>query len=417
MSSSAGRVLRQPPRAPALWAAAAFIVGRLITVAAGLAAWGADAVPPASGRWAAVDHGVLVGGTLGRLFDPWAAWDGMWFTAIARVGYRAPEAPAFFPLYPALVRVSAVLVRSYAAAGVIVSLVCAAAAMVVLYRMVAAHYDAGVAAWTVAFLSLCPVSFFFQAVYAESLFLLLVLGSLALAEHGRWTLACAVAGLAALTRNTGVLLCVPLFLVYADRRRWKLRGEHLEWPQDVRLAWLGLVPAGLIAYMGFLWWRVGDPLAFSTAQLAWARSFAWPFVTVWHGAKGASHALRVAAAQWPLSSSWIGPGGDGQWMFSMVLVPFVALVIAVIVLLLAWRLLPASYNAWALLVVLVPLFTPVRNIPLLSLPRFLLAAFPLFLGLALLTAQRPLLRWTLIVVSSLLLAWFSASFALFSWVA
>jgi len=341
----------------------------------------------------------------------------MWFTLIARDGYRATEAPAFFPLYPTLIRAVGVTVRSYAAAGVIVSLVCAAVAMIVLYRMVAARYDSRAAAWTVAFLSLCPVSLFFQAVYAESLFLLLVVGSLALAERGHWALACAVAGLAALTRNTGVLLCVPLFLLYAERRHWKLRGEHLEWPQDVRLAWLGLVPAGLVAYMGFLWWRVGNPLAFSTAQLAWVRSFAWPFVTVWRGAEGASHAIRVAVAQWPLGSTWIGPGGDGQWMFSMVLVPFVALVIALILLVLAWRLLPASYNAWALLVVLVPLFTPVRNIPLLSLPRFLLVAFPLSLGLALLTARRPLLRWTLVVASCLLLAWLSASFALFSWVA
>ena len=290
MISSRGRVSSRLLRAPALWAAAAFIIGRLITVAAGLTAWGGHTIPPASGRWAAADHSVLLGGALGRLFDPWAAWDGMWFTAIARTGYEAPEAPAFFPLYPALVRLVAMPVRSYAAAGVIVSIACAAAAMVVLYRMVAARYDSRIAAWTVAFLSLCPASFFFQAVYTESLFLLLVVGAVALAEHGRWAFACAVGGLAALTRNTGVLLCVPLFLVYAERHQWKLRGEHLEWPRDVRLTWLGLVPAGLIAYMGFLWWRVGDPLAFSTAQLAWARSLAWPFVTVWHGAEGASHA-------------------------------------------------------------------------------------------------------------------------------
>ena len=100
----------------------------------------------------------------------------------------------------------------------------------------------------------------------------------------------------------------------------------------------------------------------------------------------------------------------------MVLLPFMALVAAVLVLMLAWRRLPLAYRAWAVLVVAVPLFTPVRNIPLLSLPRFLLVAFPLFLGLALLTVQRPLLRWTLLMTSTLLLAWLSASFALFSWV-
>ena len=83
-----------------------------------------------------------------------------------------------------------------------------------------------------------------------------------------------------------MLLCVPLVILYAERRQWKLRGTHLEWPRDARLAWLALVPSGLLAYMGYLWWYVGDSVAFSTAQVAWARSFAWPVVTVWRGGRG-----------------------------------------------------------------------------------------------------------------------------------
>jgi hypothetical protein len=283
--------------------------------------------------------------------------------------------------------------------------------------MVAARYDARSAAWTVAFLSLCPTSLFFGVVYGESLFLLLVLGSLALAERGMWIAACAVGALAALTRNTGVLVCLPLLLLYAERRHWTWRRVHLDWPADARLAWLVLVPTGLLLYMAFLWSRFGDALAFVDVQRAWARSFALPPVTLWHATEQAGHALRMTVTHWPLAWSWVGPGGNGQWMYAMVLLPFVALAAAVLVFVLAWRRIPAAYNAWTLAVIALPLFSPMRGTALFSFPRFVLMAFPLFLGAALLTAHRPVLRWALIIVSVLLLAWLSASFALFSWVA
>jgi hypothetical protein len=393
------------------------MLGRLITIVAGLAAWAGRGIPPSTGRWTASDHTVLIHGAFARILDPWVAWDGLWYTSIARLGYRDPQSPAFFPAYPYLIRSVAVVTRSTVVAGVLVSLVCAGLAMVLLFRMVAERYDARTAAWAVAFLSLCPTSLFFGVAYGESLFLLLILGSLALAERGMWVAACAVGALAALTRNSGVLVCLPLLFLYAERRQWTWRRLHLDWPADVRLAWLALVPAALFLYMEFLWSRFADPLAFVAAQRAWARSFAWPPVTLWHATEQAGHALHMTATHWPLAWSWVGPAGDGQWMYAMVLLPFVALVAAVVVLVLAWRRIPAAYNAWTLAVMAVPLFSPMRGIALFSFPRFALMAFPLFLGAALLTAHRPVLRWALIIVSVLLLAWLSASFALFSWVA
>ena len=53
------------------------------------------------------------------------------------------------------------------------SVVCFAAALVLLYGLVRDEFDASTAAWTVILLSFASTSFFFQAVYSESLFLLL----------------------------------------------------------------------------------------------------------------------------------------------------------------------------------------------------------------------------------------------------
>jgi len=401
---------------PAIWAAAAFVAGRLVTFAAGLVAWSGRTLPPAGGRWSGVDPSLLVGGWLGRLFDPWIAWDGSWYAAIAQRGYQDPQSAAFFPAYAYLLRAASAVTGSVAVAGVMLSLVCAAAAMIVLYRMTAARFGSSMAVWSVAFLSLCPASLYLGVVYSESLLLMLVVASVALAERRLWVGACVVGALAALTRNIGVFVVLPLLFVYAEQRGWSWTSVRLRWPDDARLAWLAVVPGGLGLYMASLWSRFGDPFAFLTVQDAWDRSLTPPPVTVWRAIGQFGHAVRSTAQHWPVSSAWMGPGGDGQWMYAMVLLPFVAFIVAVTVLVAAWRRLPAAYNAWALVVVLVPLFSPARNQALLSYPRFLLVGFPLFIGAALLTARMPLVRWTLLGASVLLLAWLSASFALFSWV-
>ena len=427
-SAPAETTLSEPPQparagarrlvaAPATWAAMAFVTGRVVAFVAAADSWGVRHQVKGAWRWDMMDLSILLHGRLAAVIDPWAAWDGFWYAGIARSGYSDPHSPAFFPAFPYLVRAVTVATRNTVAAGVLVSLVCAALAMVVLYRMVEARFGAHAAAWTVAFLSLSPMSLFFQAVYSESLFLLCILGSLALAERGRWVAACAVGALAALTRNTGVLLCLPLFFLYAERLHWTWRGAHLRWPRDLRLLWLGLIPAGLGLYMAYLWSQFGDPLRFVAVQRAWERYFATPPVTLWRGAATAGHVVRQIAAHWPLQASWMAPAGQGQWMIAQGLLPFLAVVAAIVVLVLAWRRLPAAYNVWALAVLVVPLFMPMRGIPLYSLPRFLLMAFPLFIGVALLTKRVPVLRWVVLAVSVVLLAWLSGSFALFSWVA
>ena len=63
--------------------------------------------------------------------------------------------------------------------------------------------------------------------------------------------ACVLAALAAATRNVGIFLVVPLMY---------------EWIKDIERLLAGdlptLAPGGLLAYMGYLWVRFGDPLLF-----------------------------------------------------------------------------------------------------------------------------------------------------------
>ena len=60
------------------------------------------------------------------------------------------------------------------------------AALCLLYRITERRFDEGMARRTVLYLSVFPLTFVFSLPYAESLFLLCVLGAFALTWHGRW---------------------------------------------------------------------------------------------------------------------------------------------------------------------------------------------------------------------------------------
>jgi hypothetical protein len=67
--------------------------------------------------------------------------------------------------------------------------------------------------------------------------------------------------------------------------------------------------------------------------------------------------------------------------------------------------------------VALPLFGPTTLKPLMSLPRFALAAFPMFIVFALVTDKHPVVRAVLLAAFAAALAYFTVRFAGFRWVA
>src|SRR5439155_23887075 len=144
---------------------------------------------------------------------PAARWDSVWSLAIARDGYGAAGRPAFFPLYPLLARAGGWVVGSPLVAGALVSIACLVVGLAALYELTRLELGGEAARWTVVALAASPMSFFFSAVYSESLFLALSAGALLAARRGRWWWAGALGALAAATRSAGVVLLVPLVLL------------------------------------------------------------------------------------------------------------------------------------------------------------------------------------------------------------
>ena len=119
----------------------------------------------------------------GGVLQACANWDGVWYTDIARDGYKySPDEGSyvvFFPMYPCLGRAVAKAVGvSEQTALLIVAHVALILAILVLQKYVALRFSGSTLAvsdGSVLCLLLLPASFFFRMAYAESLFLLWVL--------------------------------------------------------------------------------------------------------------------------------------------------------------------------------------------------------------------------------------------------
>ncbi len=348
---------------------------------------------------------------LGAVTDVWARWDSVWFLRIAKHGYDAASgaASAFYPLYPGAVGViGRALFGHYVLAGILVSLAAAFGSFLLLHRLAEEQLGADGARRAVLYLAVFPFTLFLQAVYSESLYLLLTLAAFALAERSRFLAAGAVAGLALLTRPVGVAL-LPALGVLAWRERERLRA----------LASLGIALPIFAAYPVYLWRAEGDPWAFVHAQRLWSRhlSPAGPLGGIWDGLRAGWAAIEQLASGSHTHVYWTAVQDTDPIRAATINLENLAfLVLFGALTMVAWRRFGAPYGLFAALSLAIPLSVPSERWPLLSLPRFGLTIFPFFLALAAL-GGRPRVHTAVVGISSLLLGVAVVQWALWQWVA
>jgi hypothetical protein len=229
---------------------------------------------------------------LDYLILPWDRWDTNWYTGIALHGYIGYGSTFFMPLYPLLIRVVTPLTAGNAVgAALVVSTVAAFFALLALYRL-AERLDtrSNLGPQTLLVALLLPVSFILMAGYTESLYLALALWAILAALDRRWRRTAILGGLAALTRQQGLLLAA---LAVPDAWAW-LRGTG----QRLRLSYAPGSPASkvpgqsigetllagsvpVLAYGGWLVivrvvLRAPLPWDLVTAPDAWKLRYTWP---------------------------------------------------------------------------------------------------------------------------------------------
>src|SRR4051794_5439667 len=337
---------------------------------------------------------------------PATPWDAGHYVAIAERGYDQPLRAAFFPLYPLLSRAVTAPLQSPLLGGLLVSFVALAAALYLLHRLVTLEVGERYARPALLVTALFPTAFFFSAIYTESLFLALSVGAFYAARRQSWALAALAGALAAATRNTGVLLLVPLLLLPRTR------------PRDA--LWLAAVPAGLVAVLGY-WATRGDALEPFHAQRFWYRDFS-PLGGAAHGlwdagvslaqvAAGPGHAMLATP-----TAAQAGQLASPLTLATVDLTDAAFLVFALVALVGVARRLPLAYAAYAAVALLVAVSAPNDYEPLMSLPRYVGVLFPLTIWLAMWAVDRERLGQTLTVCAGLLVL-LSAEFATWRWVA
>ncbi|GAA1756599.1 hypothetical protein GCM10009681_29690 [Luedemannella helvata] len=312
----------------------------------------------------------------GAVYAQWNKWDVAWYTIISDLGYTWDErSPAFFPLYPMLVRlVNPVVPGLSFPAALTVSSAAGLAVMILMHRLTTVHFGEELARRAIFYVIAWPTAFLLVNAYNESLLIALALGALYLMHRGRWGWAAVVVAFAGSARASGILLVAPFLWEYLRQHgySWRSPGRSL---RGVRpdLLWILLTPTGLVVYMAYLWHAFGDPLIFRTAQDAWWRHPRPPWTGMMLGAD-------LLTEHWPS----VEPNAVRNIINMLTVVLALTLMLAATVG--PWRLrgdgiylVVASAAMFAL-----PLCTPMENgySPLDSLWRYVLEAPVVFMMLA-----------------------------------
>ncbi len=319
-------------------------------------------------------------------------WDGDRYRVIAEQGYPVPlpvdaageptqSEWAFFPAYPALVRlVQAVTGLGFRDVAPTVSLLCGFAAAVLVYRLFRHRATRTEALLGVAVLGVFPTAPVLQYSYSEALCVLALAASLYLLVTRRYLAALPAVAVLGLTRPAAV----PFGLVVLAHLvvRWREREDDPFPPVEVaKVVLLGAVSAAAsLAMPAATAVAAGRPDGYTAVQVSWRVQDEMEYFTPW------AWMARYVLDRW----------GLGAWALPLLL----AVVVGVVAVLASRPARALGVELWAWCAAYALYLAAVLD-PFTSLPRFLLLFFPL--ALALVTAVRGWLRVVLLT------AWFAVS--------
>ena len=329
-----------------------------------------------------------------RLLQPWARYDTCQYIVIARDGYGARVgSTAFHPLFPLLMSaMGRLLGGQYLLGGWLVSALCCVGMLFLFQRLVQLDHDADTSRRAATLLLVSPLGFSLLIPYTEAVLMLCVVGAFYAARRGRWAWAGLAGFGAALTKQPGVAVFLPLLLELWQHERDNRRARNWR-PTLAALAWLALTPFGLLVFLAFRA-TLGDvavtwsnPSSFVDALLVtpqyrqvWQEYFSWPWVNFFFAADVLVNrpyfyiAINVALM---LAALGIIAASILRWRRSY----------ALYALLITWLNLSIVYPLW----------------PYMGIVRRFTIIFPIFTQLAV-WSRRPLPRLLILAVSASLWA-------------
>lgn len=305
----------------------------------------------------------------------WADFDGRHFLRIATEGYKNFDF-AFFPLYPFLISVFSFGQPLYA--GILISLLSFFGGLMILRKIVLLDFDKKIADSAVLVACIFPLSFFYNSVYADSLFFLVSTTSFYFARKKEWAASGIFAGLASFSRLSGIAILPALVVEWGlqNRNKYPVSKMPLHFLKNGLLAIVfGLMGVG--GYMLYLAVFKGDPFLFQKSMVAWGQDgFVFPILVIFRYLK------IFTSVDYRLLVYWVA-------VLEFVTI-FAYLGLAIYV----WRKVRASYAVFMIVLLLLVPFTGTFA----GTPRYLLHLFPGFIGIALLMQKNIWVKSSLIVL-------------------
>lgn len=283
-----------------------------------------------------------------------ARWDSFWYLNIAQNGYSLGDNPeglyniVFFPLYPLLIKLLSFLTAgNFVLSGWLLSSLFLLLTLFYFFKLVKEFHPEINPYLPIIFLLIFPTAFFLNAIYTESLFLFLSLAAFYYGLKKKFLPAGIFGFFASLTRATGILLFIPLIWEYLKNNRFKLKSVF-----ELKILPIFLVPLGTFSFFLYHYLKFGNFFLFFKIQKNWGRAF------------------------------FTLEKGHFDFFSHPAIVNFVLdvffIVFALIMLYFVFRKLRTSYGLYMLLTIVVPLSTGT----FMSIGRYILVLFPIYILLA-----------------------------------
>lgn len=312
------------------------------------------------------------------LLTPWLRWDAIWFMKITEEGYHIGNGTLnFHPLYPTIAAILSSVLNNSLLSLLFVSSLSTLFLLWIFEALSKLDLPPDQARLSTLLFISYPLGFVLYAPYSESLFLLFAILCLWWARQGNWLRSGLAGGFAALTRQQGLFLLLPMLW-----EAWESSNHQPMRLLQNRKFWLSLILV-CACYGAWTYYRV-----FILEDL---QNSPWSLQKLIYSVFISPDANMVVPIQkflppWQVISSAINhtltESDIDSWTNLIFSIVFVSMV------LLTWRYLRISYRFYIVAIILVSLgyYTGPAH-PTMGLIRHLYLAFPVFIGLAHVTVK------------------------------
>jgi Gpi18-like mannosyltransferase len=338
--------------------------------------------------------------------SPWMRWDAVWYQQIVTSGYSAENGTAqFHPLYPWLAKLLSYTGISPSLSLLVVSSVSGIALFYFFYKLAKIDLPQKDAMFALLLFAFAPPAFILFAPYSEAIFILLAVLCLYFSLRRVWWAAGITGGLAALTRQQGIFLMLPM-----GWELWEAAGRSVI---NVRKCWKDWLPLVFIP-LGMLIWLVYRALFLNDLNVTFSNIHRFIYSLLI-----SPSSTKVVPEQqfvWP----WLAVKNSIDVLISHpdidIWVNLIAAVFFIVILAFSWTRMRISYRLYSLVITMVAFSYSTGSVhPYMGLPRHLFLAFPVFIGLAALI-KNPIARVFIIGASAVAMAFLIVLYVLLTWV-